>query len=73
MLRTETYDLKEELNKFYKTYQTFSQESEEKFENIYVEMGNLGLKKSKTNGEYNMDLKNSFQGLNSSISVNLGN
>lgn len=27
LLKKETYDLKEEMNKFYKTYQNFSQES----------------------------------------------
>jgi hypothetical protein len=32
-----------------------------------------GSKKSKAYGDYGLDLKNSFQGLNSSISVNLGN
>lgn len=32
-----------------------------------------GGKKSKAHGDYGMDLKNSFQGLNSSLSVNLGN
>lgn len=37
-------------------------------------MGTLtGTKKSKAYGDYGVDLKNSFQGLNSSISVNLGN
>ena len=36
-------------------------------------MANLGVRRSKSNGEYNMDLKNSFQGMNSSLSVNLGN
>ena len=29
-----------------------------------------GAKKSKTNGDYGMDIKNSFQGMTSSISVN---
>ena len=33
----------------------------------------MTVKKSKANGDYNMDLKNSFQGLDSSMSVNLGN
>ena len=37
-----------------------------------MEMGNLGVKRSKINGDYNVDLKNSFQGMNSSFSVNLG-
>lgn len=32
----------------------------------------MSSRKNKT-GEYNMDLKNSFQGMNSSLSVNLGN
>lgn len=36
-------------------------------------MANLGVRRSKSNGDYNMDLKNSFQGMNSSLSVNLGN
>jgi hypothetical protein len=31
-----------------------------------------GSKKSKAYGDYGVDLKNSFQGLNSSFSVNLG-
>ena len=39
-----------------------------------MEMSNMGVKKSRSNnGEYNLDLKNSFQGLNSSMSVNIGN
>jgi|JI9StandDraft_2_1071091.scaffolds.fasta_scaffold1191193_1 hypothetical protein len=29
-----------------------------------------GAKKSKANGDYGMDIKNSFQGMSSSISVN---
>ena len=33
----------------------------------------MEVKKSKSNGDYNMDLKSSYQGLNSSMSVNLGN
>jgi len=32
-----------------------------------------GVKKSKAIGEYGMDLKSSFQGMNSSLSVNFGN
>ena len=36
-------------------------------------MSNMGVRKSRSNGEYNMDLKNSFQGINSSMSVNVGN
>lgn len=32
-----------------------------------------GSKKSKVYGEYGMDIKNSFQGLNSSMSINMGN
>lgn len=31
------------------------------------------MKRSKAAGDYGVDLKNSFQGLNSSISVNLAN
>jgi hypothetical protein len=64
--------LKEELTKLTKSYQNFYQENEEKFENLHVELSNLGgVKRSKV-GEYNMDLKNSYAGLNSSLSVNMG-
>ena len=35
-------------------------------------MANLGGVKRSKPGEYNMDMKNSFQGLNSSLSGNLG-
>lgn len=38
-----------------------------------MEMSNLGVKKFKINGDYNVDLKNSFQGMNSSLSINVGN
>lgn len=52
----------------------FSKESEEKLETLVNEVATLGgSKKSKVYGDYGMDIKNSFQGLNSSISVNMGN
>ena len=70
MLRKE---LKDDIMHLDKKCQTFELQSEEKFENIYVEMSSAGAKKSRSNGEYTMDLKNSFQGMNSSMSVNLGN
>ena len=37
-----------------------------------MEMNTLGVKRSKINGDYNVDLKNSFQGMNSSFSINVG-
>lgn len=66
--------MQEEFGRLNSHFQIFSKESEEKLETLVNEVATLGgSKKSKAYGDYGVDLKNSFQGLNSSISVNMGN
>lgn len=66
--------MQEEFAKLTTHFLIFSKESEEKLETLVNEVATLGgSKKSKAYGDYGMDIKNSFQGLNSSISVNMGN
>lgn len=73
VVKRETVHLQEEFGKLGAHLQLFSKENEEKLETLVNEVAALSGSKKKAYGDYGVDLKNSFQGLNSSISVNLGN
>lgn len=68
-LSQEHKQIKDQVKLLQNNFNKFSLENEEKLESIFVDISHMGTggKRSKVQGEYGVDLKNSFQAQNSSF------